>query len=433
MQRTDGRGGVGNFRSTRQVVSTLRDARFAGCEPATDAPILRARWSYPILDRRADSLLMALGTKEADVKRADPFHPVLARLALAAGFTIVCAVLSPVGHSTAAVATATGGADEAIAAPSEAAQFLQEQNQELVIGAVAILLVQAALIAGLLVQRSRRRDAEERLRCREAELRSSYERIRDIAGRLVTAQETERSRIAQELHDDIAQQLVLLRLDLHQSGSNEGTLERVDAIGKSVHELSHRLHPASLQLFGLVSSLRGLQREQSRFGIAITFTHGDIPAGISLPLTLCLFRVAQEALHNAMKHSRAKHVSVDLRRENAELTLTIADDGVGCDLESAWRKGLGLIGIRDRVEANGGTVAIRSNQGRGTRFDVRVPMDEEPADLTPAGHPVATRPEPERQHGSPQLHDLVGRGFSSSSFASGTIVPSNILPLPDRT
>jgi signal transduction histidine kinase len=357
------------------------------------------------------------------MKGADRFHTVLARLALAAGFTIVCAVLSPV--STAAVATATADADDAIATLSEAAQLLQEQNQELVIGAVAILLVQAALIAGLLVQRSRRRDAEERLRCREAELRSSYDRIRDIGGRLLTAQETERSRIARELHDDIIQQLGLLRLDLHQSGNNEETLERIDAIGRSVHELSHRLHPAKLQLLGLVSSLRDLQREQSRFGIAIAFTHGDIPAGISLPLTLCLFRVVQEALQNAIKYSRATHVSVDLRREDAELTLTIADDGVGFDLESAWRKGLGLISIRERVEANGGTLAIRSSLGRGTRFDVRVSMDVEPAALSPVGHPVSTRPEPERRHRSPQLRDVAGSGFSSSSFA-GAIAPSNI-------
>jgi signal transduction histidine kinase len=304
----------------------------------------------------------------------------------------------------------------AIAAPSEAAQALDGQNQKLVAGAAAILLAQAALIAGLLVQRSRRRHAEEQLRSREAELRTSYDRIRDIGRRLLTAQEAERARIARELHDDLSQQLVLLRLDLRHAGNNEETLDRVDEIARSVHELSHRLHPAKLQLLGLVPSLQALQREKSRSGIAVALTHGDIPAGLSPALTLCLFRVVQEALQNAIKYSQATQVLVDLQCDDADLTLTIADDGVGFDLETAWGKGLGLISIRERVEASGGVVTIRSKAGDGTRVDVRVPLAVEPAVWSPSSHPAPLEPEPEPGR---LLHsrEIAPLRFSSSSFA----------------
>jgi signal transduction histidine kinase len=89
--------------------------------------------------------------------------------------------------------------------------------------------------------------------------------------------------------------------------------------------------------------------------------------------------VAQEAVHNAVKHSQGRRISVDLRRDEAEVVLTITDDGVGFELENVGGKGLGFITIRERVEATGGTVAIRSRLGRGTRFDVRVPLTGEPA------------------------------------------------------
>jgi signal transduction histidine kinase len=263
----------------------------------------------------------------------------------------------------------------AIAAPSEAAQVLQGENQGLVIGAAVTLMAQAALITGLLIQRRRRRHAEEQLRCREAELRASYDRIRDIGGRLLTEQEAERSRIARELHDDISQQLALLEIGLRQSCSIEETLDRVGEVARSVHELSHRLHPAKLQLLGLVPSLRSLAWEQSRTGMIVALTHADIPSGLSPALTLCLFRVVQETLQNAVKYSRATQVSIDLRRDQDALTLAITDDGVGFDLDHARGKGLGLISVRERVEASGGIVAIDSRPGGGTRFDVRVPLD----------------------------------------------------------
>lgn len=142
----------------------------------------------------------------------------------------------------------------------------------------------------------------------------------------------------------------------------------------SVHALSHRLHPDRLRLIGLVAALDGLHAELSQPDMAITFTHENVPAALPPDLTLCLFRIAQEALRNALKYSHARSVSMDVSGAPEGLVLTIADDGVGFDVDAAWGKGLGLISVNERVEAVGGTFEIRSSPGAGTRLAVRVPI-----------------------------------------------------------
>ena len=258
-----------------------------------------------------------------------------------------------------------------------------DRYRSFVIGAGVLLLAQTTLILGLLVQRRRRRQAEERLRASQAELRSSYDRIRDLGGRMLKAQEGERSRIARELHDDISQQLALLSIDLELlSGAAEAqpkrmadeALNRVQDLVRSVHDLSHRLHPSKLRLIGLVAALQGLQREVSVSGVDVTLTHEDVPAILPPDLTLCLFRVVQEALQNAVKYSGARHVLVHLAGKNEELVLTIADDGSGFDVGAAWGKGLGLVSMSERLEAVGGTLEIHSERGAGTRLEIRAPL-----------------------------------------------------------
>jgi signal transduction histidine kinase len=252
-----------------------------------------------------------------------------------------------------------------------------------ILGALALLLAQTALIGGLLIQRRRRRQAEEHVRGSQAELRTSDERIRDLGARLLNAQDTERSRIARELHDDISQQVALLTIDLElltgtvQTESEElvhEALHRAEGIAKTVHDLSHRLHPTKLRLIGLIPALHALQRELSRPEIIITFTHDNIPPSVPPDLTLCLFRIVQEALQNAVKHSKAHEVSVHLHGGPDGLALTIADDGVGFEVDRAVGKGLGLISIRERLEAVSGTLEIRSKPGAGTQLDVQVPL-----------------------------------------------------------
>ena len=243
-----------------------------------------------------------------------------------------------------------------------------------VIGAGLIFLAQSLLIAGLLLQARQRRQAERELRRSQFDLTRSYERIRDVGGRLLTAQEAERSRIARELHDDIGQQMALLEYDLHESGGNDSGLARLSGIARSIHELSHRLHPTSLKFLGLVESLRSLQQEYMRSGLPVHFGYNDIPDPLPPELRLCLFRVVQETLQNAAKYSDASEVVVELTSANGHLTLTVADDGIGFDVEKAWGQGLGLISIRERVEASGGTVTVESGPSLGTRFTIRVPV-----------------------------------------------------------
>jgi len=252
-----------------------------------------------------------------------------------------------------------------------------------IVAAVAVLLIQSGLIAGLLVQVVRRHRAEGELRNSQEALRTSYERIREMGGRLLHEQESERARIARELHDDISQQVSLLVIDLGlmrgqvQPPSRQVTDEavsRAEEIVRSVHGLSHRLHPPKLRLIGLVAALRDLQHEMSQLGLPITFTHENVPLPLSPDLTLCLFRVVQEALQNAQKYSHARNVSVHLQGTPEGLTLAIADDGEGFDVEAAWGKGLGLISMGERLEAVGGTLAIASKPGQGTKVNVFVPL-----------------------------------------------------------
>jgi signal transduction histidine kinase len=253
-----------------------------------------------------------------------------------------------------------------------------------ILTAVALLIAQSGLIALLLVQRRQRHRAEVELRRSQWNLQASYDRIRDLGSRLLKAQETERSRIARELHDDINQQLALLTMDLEvMRGAARGdagrlsdeALLRAREIARSVHDLSHRLHPAKLRLIGLVPALEALRVELSHSGTAIAFTHEQVPSTLSPDLTMCLFRVVQEALHNAIKYSKASHVSVHLARSPNGLTLSVVDDGVGFDVDAVWAKGLGLVSMRERLEAIGGALEIRSTPGLGTRVEATVALD----------------------------------------------------------
>jgi signal transduction histidine kinase len=272
--------------------------------------------------------------------------------------------------------------------PSDALVMFREPSawdryKAYILGTAAVLLAQTALITGLLVQRSRRRRAEEQVRGSRAELQRSYEHIRDLGGRLLGAQDTERARIARELHDDISQQLALLAIDLELLGRVVAdhpepllgeALNRANAIARSVHDLSHRLHPAKLRLIGLVPALDALQRDLSRSGIRIGFLHEAVPSWLPPNLTLCLYRIVQEALQNALKHSKARAVSVHLRGGPEALALTILDDGIGFDPAAAWSKGLGLLSIRERLDAIGGTIQIESSPGAGTKLLITVPL-----------------------------------------------------------
>jgi signal transduction histidine kinase len=241
------------------------------------------------------------------------------------------------------------------------------------IGAAAVMLLQAAMIVLLLAQ--------------QHALKRAQGRIHNLGSRLVAAQDQERARIALELHDDVSQQLALLSFDLQvlngfgpqrdddvETVAHEA-LDRLDRIAGSLHALSHRLHPAMLGSIGLVRAIGDLLRDVSRPGVDITFAHSDVPTDLPDAITIAMFRIAQEALRNALEHSDATHISVYLRGDPDRLLLTVADNGGGFDVSAVWGNGLGLIGMHDRLDPIDGTVTVRSALGRGTRVEVDVPIE----------------------------------------------------------
>jgi signal transduction histidine kinase len=262
--------------------------------------------------------------------------------------------------------------------------FMQEPRREderlvRVITAVAAQL-------GLVIERKR---AEQTLRENETALRASYARIQDLAGRLITAQETERSSIARELHDDVNQQLASLSIalsSLKRQLQNSGDAivqeeltrlqRRIIDLADVIRSLSHELHPGVLQHAGLSAALRGHCAEFGRqHPIEVTFSAVDGIDDIPQDVALCLYRVAQESLRNIAAHAAAHKAQVNLRSSEDGLELVIADDGEGFDLAEAQRLGgLGLISLEERVRLVGGSLAISTQPQHGTEVRVHVPL-----------------------------------------------------------
>ena len=129
-----------------------------------------------------------------------------------------------------------------------------------------------------------------------------------------------------------------------------------------------------LRFIGLVPALKSIEQEVSRSGLAATVSAENVPADLPLALTRCVFRVVQEAARNAILHSGARQFTVSLRAAAGVLSLTIADDGVGFDAATSWDRGLGLLTMRERLAALGGTLDVRSAPGAGTRLEVSLPL-----------------------------------------------------------
>ena len=189
-------------------------------------------------------------------------------------------------------------------------------------GVISLCVVETLLIVRLYSQMLRRKRTEKELRESEARLQTSQVELRVLAGRLLNSQEDERRRIARDLHDDINQSLALLSVELdllaqkpEETASRPGGRLRhlsnmVKQLSTSVHELSHRLHPSKLEQLGLVAAIRSLCKEFSQsHGLAIEFIDGGVPVPVSDDVALCLYRIAQEALQNVVKHSGAQHAA----------------------------------------------------------------------------------------------------------------------------
>ena len=229
------------------------------------------------------------------------------------------------------------------------------------------------------------------IRLAQDELQQSEATLQKLSGRLIEAQEQERRHIAREIHDDISQKLALLANGLYQVARGsaasdelqhqlEPLLAHVSEIAQALHALSHRLHSSKLETLGLVPAMRGFCREfAAQHNIRVDFSSGDVPDELSRYVSLCLFRVLQESLSNAAKHSGAAHVDVRLGSEPGVVSLSIRDSGSGFNPASAMHAGgLGLIGMKERVGLLKGTIAITSKPNIGTEIHINIPIAHPP-------------------------------------------------------
>jgi PAS domain S-box-containing protein len=218
-------------------------------------------------------------------------------------------------------------------------------------------------------------------------------RNRDLAGRLIASQEEERHRIARELHDDVSQKMALLAIDLDrfsqaapiQPEALVDLRDRTAEIATDIHNLSYELHPSKLESLGLISAVQSLCREVSRQGqVQVVFTHSIVPAAIDPAISLCVYRIGQEALHNVARHSRAAEARVRLTYGAGAIALRVADSGIGFEPATAGRASLGLVSMRERAEFLGGALTIHSAPGHGTRIRVQIPLVQAGATSMPA-------------------------------------------------
>jgi PAS domain S-box-containing protein len=223
---------------------------------------------------------------------------------------------------------------------------------------------------------------------------------RELSGRLINAQEAERTRIARELHDDIGQSLAMLGIQLQRSsqapsGAPNATRidpqelrDRVKEIGNKVSRLSHQLHSSELEYLGLSVAVKSLCREVSEQShIAIECSCSNVSEELNANLALGCLRVIQEALHNVVKHSRANEVQVEVIGTTDSLSLAVSDNGAGFDAgKNGAGVGLGLISMRERMHLLGGEFMISSSPGQGTRIKARAPLTTAKPAIAGAAH-----------------------------------------------
>jgi len=237
------------------------------------------------------------------------------------------------------------------------------------------------------------RDTTDRQRAMEAlkesqqKLRHSHTQIRDLLGRVIDVQESERRRLSRELHDDLSQRVATLSVAIsrlkkklplpdNQLLSELDTLrENTNRLTEEIRNLSHQLHPAVLEHLGLVTALESyIETFSDEEGIEVHLIADVGEEKIPFHSSICLYRVAVEALRNVSRHSGASKASVSLQRSDNWIELQVSDRGKGFDVESARKgAGLGLVSIEERLRLLQGSCEVRS-AGSGTTLIARVPL-----------------------------------------------------------
>jgi signal transduction histidine kinase len=221
------------------------------------------------------------------------------------------------------------------------------------------------------------------------DLKESEAIAHSISGRLIAAQEAERSRIARELHDDVSQSLALISIRLDVLGQLAGVekadllqqiedlVSDVKILSADVHKMSYELHPSKLRQLGLKAAIRGLCREiEEAYGLRIKTRLESLEVSVPSDVALIIYRIVQESLQNVVKHAAARAAEVNVLTVSDRIQLSVSDDGCGFDPKVATHSSaLGLIGMEERVHLVGGTLSIESTSATGTCITVSVPLN----------------------------------------------------------
>jgi two-component system sensor histidine kinase UhpB len=277
--------------------------------------------------------------------------------------------LRPVGTSTAIVVVATVSI---ISASRGIGMFAADASRHSVLTLqLFLLLIGVSMLSLAIVVEER-----QALRARESAFNT----------RLFQAQDRERARVALELHDDILQRIAVLQVGLDEFGRHdpsaearltiEGFHRTVAEISAAIRALSHKLHPSALDVVALDLAIKGLCREfTEQHRMDVQFTCESDTIDVDRRVKVCVFRIAQEALHNVAKHSGTAAAVVELASIGDRLVLSVSDAGIGFDVTAGGEAmGLGLISMRERLRALGGNLLIQSAPGSGTHVRVDVPL-----------------------------------------------------------
>jgi signal transduction histidine kinase len=221
-------------------------------------------------------------------------------------------------------------------------------------------------------------EASERVAAQH-ELERAYGRLMQLTRRLEAAKEEERRRIARELHDELGQLLTATKLNVQLAVGDRARarelLELLDRAISSTRELSRRMRPPLLDEVGLVAALQAFLEEQGRYtGLRIELAAPAVGPRLAPEVEIAAFRIVQEALTNVARHAAASRVEVSVARGAEALSIVVRDDGRGFDPAAAEEDHLGLVGMRERARALGGTLELRSSPGAGTEVRVMLPV-----------------------------------------------------------